>query len=73
MCFHFCFKKYKLISKKNEKKHDKIITLAKPKFNSIEVLISKVLIDSNIGHDEFVLVNSVLQEFHDMKEEIQKF
>ena len=60
MCFHICFKKYKLINKKNEKKRDQIITLAKPKFNSIEVLISKVLIDSNISHVEFVLINNVL-------------
>ena len=30
---------------KKEKKHDKIVLLAKSKLNSIEVLISKVLID----------------------------
>ena len=45
--------------------------LAKSKLNSIEVLISKALIDSNISHDEFVLINNVLKEFYDMKEEIQ--
>ena len=39
----------------------------------IEVLISKVLIDSNISHDEFVLINNELKEFYDMKEEYQKF
>ena len=44
---------------------------AKSKLNNIEVLISKVLIDSNISHDEFVLINNVLKEFHDMKEEIK--
>ena len=42
---------------------------AKPKLNSIEVLISKALIDSVISHDEFVLINNVLKEFYDMKEE----
>ena len=45
--------------------------LAKSKLNSIEVLISKALIDSNISHDEFVLTNNVLKEFYDMKEEIR--
>ena len=30
--------------------------------NSIEVLISKALIDSYIGNDEFALVNNVLKE-----------
>ena len=37
----------------------------------MEVLISKALIDSNISHDEFVLINSMLKEFYDMKEEIK--
>ena len=64
-------KKYKSIIKKKKKKHDKIVLLAKSKLNSIEVLISKALIDSNISHDEFVLINNVLKEFYDMKEEIQ--
>ena len=52
-------------------RHDKIVLRAKSKLNDIEVLISKVLIDSNISHDEFVLINNVLKEFHDMKEEIK--
>ena len=43
----------------------------KPKLNSIEVLISKALIDSNISHDGFVLRNNVLKEYDEMKEEIQ--
>ena len=68
-------KKYQSINKKNKQKHDKIISSAKSKLNSIKVLISKVLIDSNIIHDEFVLINNVLKEFYDMKEELknQKF
>ena len=45
--------------------------LAKSKLNSIEVLISKALIDSNNSHNEFVLINNVLKECHDMKEEIK--
>ena len=34
-------------------------------------LISKALIDSNISHHEFVLINNVLKEFYGMKEEIK--
>ena len=49
-------KKYKLIIKKKKKKHDKIVLLAKSKLNSIEVLISKALINSNNSHNEFVLI-----------------
>ena len=37
--------------------------LAKFKLNSMEVLISEALIDSNISHDEFVLINNVLKEY----------
>ena len=44
-------KKYKSIIKKTKKKHDKIVLLAKAKLNSIEVIISKALINSNIIHD----------------------
>ena len=29
------------------------------------------LIDSNISHDELVLVNNVLKEYDDMKEELK--
>ena len=60
-------KKYKSIIKKKKKKHDKIVLLAKSKLNSIEVLISKALIDSVISHDEFVLINSVLKEYNETK------
>ena len=41
--------------------------LAKTKFNRIEVLIPKALIDLYISHDEFVLVNKVLREYDDME------
>ena len=41
------------------------------KSNSIEVLISKTLIDSNINHDSVVLINNVLNEYDDTKEEIK--
>ena len=47
--------------------------LAKSKLNSIEVLISKALIDANISYDEFDLINNVLKEYDDTKEEIKKF
>ena len=45
--------------------------LAKSKLNSIEVLISKNLIDSNISCDEFVLINNMLKEYDDIKEEFK--
>ena len=33
-------------------------------------MLAKALIDSNIIHDEFVLINDVVKEYDDMKEEI---
>ena len=45
--------------------------LAKSKLNSIEVLISMALIDLNISHDDFILINNVLKEYDHMKEEIK--
>ena len=64
-------KKYKSIIKKKRKKHDKIVLLPKSKLNSIEVLISKALIDSNINHEKFVLINNVVKDFYGMKEEMK--
>ena len=37
----------------------------------MEILISKTLVNSNIIHDEFVLMNNVSKEYNDMKEEIK--
>ena len=58
------------IIEKKKKKHDKTVLLAKSKLISVEVLISKTLIDSNISHGEFALIINVLKlkEFYDMKE-----
>ena len=47
-----------------------MVFLGKTKLNSIEVLISKALIDSNISHNEFSLRNIMLKVYDDMKEKI---
>ena len=41
------------------------------KLNTMEVLVSKSLIDTCISHDEFVSVNNVLRKYNEMKEEIK--
>ena len=66
-------KKYKSIikKKKKEKRHDKIVLLAKSKLSSIEVLISRALVDSLISHEEVVLINKVLKEYDKMKKAIK--
>ena len=45
--------------------------LAKIKLNITEALNSQAIIDSNICHDEFVLINNVLKEYDHMIEEIK--
>ena len=63
-------KKYKSIIKKKKKKHDKIVLLGKDKLNTIEVLISKALINSYITHDKFVSVNYVLGECNEIRNSV---
>ena len=64
-------KKYKSTIKKTKKKHDKIVMFSKPQLNSIEVLNSKALIDSVISYDKFVLIDNLLTEYGETKEEIK--
>ena len=45
--------KCKSIIKKIKKKYNKTALLAKSKLNNAEVVISKVLVDSNISYDQF--------------------
>ena len=48
-----------------------MVLIRKAKFGITEVLISKALIDAYINHGKFVLVNNVLREYNEMKEEIK--
>ena len=45
--------------------------LAKAKLNSIEVSISRVVIDWYISHDGFVSGNNVLKKYDDMKKKLK--
>ena len=54
-----------------KKKKKQNLLLEKSKFNNQKSLISKALTDSNISHDEFVLMNNVLKEYGNMKAEIK--
>ena len=48
-----------------------MILLVKSKLNSIEALLSKVLINSVVSHNKFALMNNVLKKYNEMKEEIK--
>ena len=45
-------KKYKSILKNKDKTHDEIVLLEKAKLNTIEIIISKSLIESYISYEE---------------------
>ena len=47
--------------------------VAKCKLNSIEVLISKALINSNIIHNVLGLTINILKGLYDTKEEIKNY
>ena len=64
-------KKYKAIIKKKRIKCDKILLLGKAKLGTIEVVISKALIDSCISYDEFFSINNVSREYNKTKEDIK--
>ena len=64
-------KKLLSITKNKNKKHDKILVLAKSKLNSIDILLSQALIDMEISHDEFITILYEKDKYEKMKEGIR--
>ena len=48
-----------------------MVFLAKSKLYSIKLLISKASIYSSISDEKFILTNNVVNEYHNLKEEIK--
>ena len=64
-------KKLLNITRKKKKKHDKILMLAKSKFNSIDTLISQALIDMDISHEEFITILKEKDRYEMIKENLR--
>ena len=64
-------KKLLNITIKKKKKHNKIIALAKNKLDIIEPLLSQVLIDFDIIHDEFARIINEKIKYEGIKENIR--
>ena len=47
--------------------------LAKSKLSSIETLVSQVLIDTEISHEEFITIFKDKDKYEKMKENVRKF
>ena len=56
-----------------KKEHGKILMLAKSKLNSIETLISQVLIWIEISHAEFITILKEKDKYEKMKENVKNF
>ena len=59
------------VTKKRKKKHNKIIALAKNKLNTIDILLSTALNDSEISHDEFANIITETNIYENIKENIK--
>ena len=59
------------VTKKRKKKHNKIVTLAKSKLNTIETLLSSALNDSTISHEEFTNIIAEKNIYENIKENIK--
>ena len=60
------------LTKKRKQKHNKIITLAKSKLNTIETLLSSALNDSKISHEEFSSIITEKNMYKNIKENIKE-
>ena len=56
------------VIKKRNKKHNKIIVLAKNKLNTIDSLLSSALNDSEISHKEFANIITETNIYENIKE-----
>ena len=64
------FKKLLKTTRKKERKHNKIVMLARSKLNSIESKISEALINNEISHEEFITIINKEKNYREVKERI---
>ena len=58
-------------SRNKKKARSKILMLAKNKLNSIETLISQVLIDLETSHEEFETILNEKEKYERMKKDVK--
>ena len=64
-------KKLLKTTRKIKKKHNKIIMLARSKLNSIESKVSEALINSEISHEDFMIIINEAKKYRELKESIR--
>ena len=74
LAFSLCtglVKKLLKATRNKEKKHNKIVMLARIKLNSIESKISEALINNQISHEDFITIINEERNYRDLKESIR--
>ena len=61
-------KKLLKATRNKEKKHNKIVVLARSKLNSIENKISEALINNQISHEDFITIINEERNYRELKE-----
>ena len=61
----------KMISK-NVSKHEITISLCRAKLNTMKDIVSKALTDKKTSHEEFLLIKSEVDKYHEMKKSIRQ-
>ena len=64
-------KKLQSTTIKKKKNHDQILMLAKSGYNSVDALISQVINDMNISHEEFITILKEKDRYERTKEDIK--
>ena len=64
-------KKFFKTTRSKKKKHNKIVMLARSKLNSIESKISEALINNEISHEDFMIINYEEKKYRELKESIR--
>ena len=64
-------KKLLKTTRNKKKKHNKIITLARSKFNSIDCKVSEALINNEISHENFMVIINEEKNYRELKESIR--
>ena len=64
-------KKLLKTTRNKKKKHNKIIMLARSELNSIESKVSEALINSEISHEDFMIIISEGKSYRELKESIR--
>ena len=59
------------MTRNKKKKLNKILVVAKIKLNNIKMIVSKVLIDMEISHEEFITSLNEKNQYEKMKEDIK--